>query len=209
MHGSTIIPPTGAYEAPSIDQQILESDVIVVASFVSATAAVQTVPGDPGVAATYRPMQVLTFRASEYLKGTGPTQFTVEVLDSSYSYEQAGEVYSGYLTQEAAMTAATDLLAQRNTTWDSRPGVLFLKGPLNSVAPSGGASGASGDSTSQAFGFVQSNVAVQGDFAYTVDTLSRTWLPSKETPTEGASGTSANPEYITDGDPPSSWKGET
>ena len=77
---------------------------MVVATFMSATAEVQTIPADPGVASTYRPMHVLRIRASEYLKGSGPREFTVEVLDRSYGIDHEREVYSGYLTQEAALT---------------------------------------------------------------------------------------------------------
>ena len=201
MNTSTSIPPTGAYEPPSIDQQILESDIVVVATFMSATAEVQTIPADPGVASTYRPMHVLRFRASEYLKGSGPREFTVEVLDRSYGIDHEREVYSGYLTQEAALTAASDILVSRNTQWDDRHGVIFLKGPLTAVAPPQRAGRTPGSPSSQTFGFVQSNVAVQGDFAYTVDTLSRTWLPSNDGPSSVRStdGGTTNSEYITDG----------
>ena len=201
MNTSTSIPPTGAYDPPSIDQQILESDIVVVATFLSATAGVQTIPGEPGVASTYRPMHVLRFRASEYLKGAGPTEFTVEVLDRSYGIYHGGEVYSGYRTQEAAMMAATGLLASRNNQWDDRPGVIFLKGPLTSVAPPPNTGRATGSSSSQTFEFIQSNAAVQGDFAYTVDTLSRTWLPASQASSSARSmdGGTTNSEYITDG----------
>ena len=201
MNTHRTVPPTGAYESPSIDQQILESDIVVVATFLSATVGVQTIPGAPGVASTYRPMHVLRFRASECLKGTGPTEFTVEVLDRSYGIDHEGEVYSGYLIQAAALTAASDILASRNTQWDDRPGVIFLKGPLTAVAPPQRAGRTTGSPSSQTFGFVQSNVAVQGDFAYTVDTLSRTWLPSNDGPSSVRStdGGTTNSEYITDG----------
>ena len=75
MHGSTVFlfdhPPT-------LDWQILDSERIVIANFVSAEAAVETLPPEtPG----YRPMHVLRFRASEYVKGTGPSEFTVEIAD--------------------------------------------------------------------------------------------------------------------------------
>ncbi len=206
--------------SPSIDQQVLDSDIIVVASFLSATAAVQTLPGDPGVAATYRPMQVLRFRASEYLSGTGPNEFTVEVLDDSYGIQIGGGLYTGYLTREAAMAAASALVTQHNSTWDGRPGVLFLKGPLASASsPSDSTSSGNEDgsstrgssdtaSTSTNFGFVLSNQGVQSSFEYAIDTLSRTWMPAavassggtRSTDGESRSATQpASTEYITDG----------
>ena len=187
--------PAAAYKSPSIDQQILDSDVIVVASLVSVTAGVQTIPGKPGVAPTYRPMQTLSFRATEYLKGTGPAEFSVEVLDSSRSIHTHGDLYEGYLTEAEAMTAATGLVAQRNTTWDNRPGVIFLKGPLTSVAQS--SDGSSGVSSDGVYEFSLSNQGAQTNFQYAIDTLSRTWLPAKEAISSESSVVSST-EYITD-----------
>ena len=209
-----------SYVSPSIDQQILDADVIAVASFVSATAGVQTLPGDTGVAPTYRPMQILTFRAAEYLKGTGPTEFTVEVLELSRGIVTNGDLYTGYLTQQEALAAATDLVSRRDTAWDDRPGVIFLKGPLNSAASNSiGTSPESGprsttesesstSSNSTSFRFVLSNRAAQSSFAYSINTLSRTWLPAMESSSSGTgaqdSGTNKATEtsgakYITDG----------
>ena len=186
-----------AHVSPSIDEQIFVSDIIVVASFISAKAAVQTIPGGFGVSPTYRPMQVLTFRATEYLKGTGPTQFTVEVLDKSRGVYVDGSLYEGYLKESDAMTAAEEILTERNTTWDTRSAVLFLLGPLTPASSSN--VGASGSSSNQNYGFTLSNYGAQSSFAYEVDTLSRAWLPASETPDNGAEGASENPEYITDG----------
>ena len=188
--------PAAAYRSPSIDQQILDADAIVVASLVSVTAGVQTIPGKPGVASTYRPMQTLSFRATEYLKGTGPTEFMVEVLDSSRGIHTHGDLYEGYLTEAEARTAAEELVSQRNTTWDNRPAVIFLEGPITSASPS--------VQSGQVYGFTLSNQGVQTDFEYSVDTLSRTWLPAKEA-ISSESSTASGTEYITDGakNPPS------
>ena len=197
------LPPRDLLVPAGIDEQIFRSDIIVVASFVSATAGVQTVPGGIGVSPTFRPMQVLTFRASEYLKGTGPAIFTVEVLDGRTAIYTEGNMYEGYLTSDAAMTEARQLVADRNTTWDDRPGVLFLKGPLSSAASStDAASGATRSSSGQSYGFALFNFYSDGSFAYSVDTNARAWLPDSEAPTSGATGRnsdSSNPEYITDG----------
>ena len=189
-----------------IDEQIFRSDIIVVASFLSAAAGVQTIPGGVGVRPTYRPMQVLTFRAVQYLQGTGPTIFTVEVLDTRSSIYNEGDLYEGYLSSDDAMTEARQLIAERNTTWDDRPGVLFLQGPLSSAASStdtsGEASGASGESSSKNYGFALFNFWSDGDFAYSVDTDARAWLPASEASSGGVggqSGTAGNSEYITDG----------
>ena len=71
--------------SPSLEEQIFTSKVIVRASLLSATAGTETVPSDPGVAPTYRALQVLRFRAHEYLNGTGPEE-TVVVVRSDHSY---------------------------------------------------------------------------------------------------------------------------
>ena len=59
--------------APSVEQQIFRSTTIVRATLQSATAAVETLPGDPGVASTYQAVQELRFTVHEYLKGSGAT----------------------------------------------------------------------------------------------------------------------------------------
>ena len=188
--------------SPSIDQQILDSTVIVIASLVSVTPSVQTVPGDTGVAPTYRPMQILRFMVDEYIKGNGPSEFTVAV---SKGYQQNGYLdgdhhYSGYLTEAKALQSATEAVAQRNTTYDDRPGVLFLHGPLTSLgSSSGGELGKIGETTStKSFGFVLSNHIVQSSFDYDINTLSRAWLPAKTT-TSAQTKLSTNTEFITDG----------
>ena len=53
--------------------QIFAADIVVVATLVSVTAAVEA-DGD-----LYLPVQSLRFRSSQYLKGAGPTEFVVEV----------------------------------------------------------------------------------------------------------------------------------
>ena len=190
---SSIMDPS-AFVSPSIDQQILDSDIIVVASFVTASPGVQTIPGDSGVAPTYRPTQILSFQANQYLKGTGPNEFRVEVLDDSYGVDVNGNLYRGYLTEAEAMEAATELIAQRNTSYDNRPGVLFLKGVISSETPSGSKT----ETVASSFAFVLSNQGAQSNFQYAIDTLSRTWLPAKETITAEVGG-SSDTEYITDG----------
>ena len=197
--------------SPSIDEQILVSDIIVLASFASAAAGVETVPGEEGVAPTYRPLQILTFRATEYLKGSGPTEFAVEVSEGFRrgGYLDEGQYYEGYLSEAKALESATESLAQRNTVYDDRPGVLFLMGPLDSAASSESEASGTGtkegstqnecQSTTTKFNFVLSNPGVQSNFEYAIDTLSRTWLPAKEVPSGGASGSSGSSEFITDG----------
>ena len=204
MHSSVLF---RFVDPPPLDWQILDSDVIVVANFVSATAGVDTYEGPP---AAYLPMHTLQFRASQYLKGTGPTEFTVEVLDYGPHTPP-----SGYLNREHVLDLARSSLEARNTQWDSRTGVLFLKGPLAA------ASEVSTDSSSRSpqsepagvFHLTNNDLLNQSAFQYTVDTLSRDWLPASEAPSSSGRSTDgetsntpqpSNQEFIADGstDPP-------
>ena len=95
-----------------------------------------------------------------------------------------------YLSAADALEAAEWRLMQRKTTWDGRQGALFL-----------GPAGASGDGrrsvtpgpTSPAYVFTQSNYGVQTPWDYSVDTLSRAWLPASDTEPAAEQG------FITDG----------
>ena len=156
------------------------------------------------MADVYLPKQVLTFTASEYLKGTGPTTFTVEVMDDGPVQESDEELYEGYLTRAAAQTASDAILAARNTTWDNRPGVIFLQSPPTSTASG---QSQSPSTPSRVYGFTLSNFGAFSDFEYSVDTQSRPWLPSDTEPASeeeesgGPSGQSEDTsmDFITDG----------
>ena len=184
---------------PSLDDQILRSDVIVRASLLSAIAETETVPSDPGVAPTYRAVQELRFTTHEYLKGTGPAQVDVVVRGSHT-----------YITEAKAQQWADGAVSWRSTTWDGRQGVLFLgtlSPPYRPDGTSGGASGTAQRSatTTQAFAFTRSNRRPGiTDWDYSIDTLSRAWLPSRDagSATSSSSARSPNPDgmaFITDG----------
>ena len=200
---------------PSIDRQILDADVIVLASFRSATAGTETMPSPEGEQSTYRPVLTLNFTATEFLKGTGSNGFSVEMRSTKEQYWTGGKLYLGYLTEAEALQEATRLTTERNTRYDDRPGVLFLRGPVTPILPpSSTASGtaARGDfsqaqsSSSNNFKFV--TWGFESSFGYSVDTDSRAWLPAREAPSSGARSTDGgttknsqdtNPEFIKDG----------
>ena len=156
------------YVAPTLEEQIFTSSTIVRATMQSATAAVETLPGDSGGSPTYRAVHELRFTVHEYLKGDGPTTIVVAVRDSDV-----------YASATGARTAAEASLAQRNTTWDAREGVLFLSALNDAYTPTGGAG------TGPALGFTRSNPG-QSPWAYSVNTLSRAWLPVQQA--DGAAG---------------------
>ena len=180
--------------APSLEEQIFTSSVIVRASLQSAAAAVETVPSTPGVAPTYRPVHELRFTVHEYLKGTGPAALVVVVRGTH-----------AFLTEAEARADADFAVARRVTAWDDRQGVLFLQTPAQpyaSATAGGGAAGAAGSSSAPSLQFTRSNFYREQEWDYSVDTLSRAWLPAREA--GGATGQTraadgAGMAFITDG----------
>ena len=150
--------------SPSLEEQIFASEFIIRASLVSAAASTETVPSNPGIAPTYRALQLLRFTAHEYLKGTGPSEVMV-IVRGRHTY-----------TSESEARVFADLkLMQRNTAWDDRQGALFL----NRTRPPGQAGSAEGQNET-AFEFTLSNFGVETEWDYSIDTLSRAWLPATE-----------------------------
>ena len=177
---------------PTLDWQIVDSPIIVVATLITATAGTEATDDTP---ARYRPAHVLQFRAGQYLKGSGPDEFTVMVVDRSK------EGYT-FTEQPSALTEASRTLAARNSAWDNRPGVLFLQGPETSA--SGGATRTS-DPTST-FSLTNNDALAQDLFLYSIDTLSRSWFPAASSSDSRASRASETPQqFIRDGasEPPS------
>ena len=167
--------------APSLEEQVFTSPVVVRASLQAAAAAVETVPSTPGVAPTYRPVQELRFTVHEYLKGTGPAALVVVVRGTH-----------AFLTEAEARADAVYAVAQRVTAWDDRQGVLFLQTPAQpyaSATAGGGAAGAAGSSSAPALQFTRSNFHREQEWDYSVDTLSRAWLPARDA--GGAAGQDA------------------
>ena len=187
-------PPREWSVAPSLDEQVFDSDTIVRATLLSASAGTESVPSDPGVAPTYRAVNEVRFTVHEYLKGSGPSEVVVVVRDEANYPGTVGT----FVLEADALARAQAQLQQRKTTWDDREAVLFLR--TGDPYRSGGASGGS-QRTAQgnpAVEFTQSNPVAQTPFDYSIDTLSRAWLPSRDAGATGASR-SADREYITDG----------
>ena len=197
--------PKGASIIPSLDRQIFSSDVIVLANFVSVAAGTETIR-KAGEQPTYRPTITLTFNAVEYLKGSGPNTFSVELSAiGREQYWENGERYNGYLTKAKALEEAHRLVSARNTDYDDRPGVLFLKGPVATVTSSDG--GDDGSTARTNYNFLLFNALIQGSFAVDVDSMSRAWLPYQSATgnmsNHASSVTTDNPTLITNSPPPS------
>ena len=177
-----------SWVSPSLEAQVFFSNTVVRASLVSANAGTETVPSDPGVAATYRAVNELRFTVHEYLKGTGPGEIDVVVRDDHT-----------YLSSADALQAADWRLLQRKTTWDGGQGLLFLG---SAGAPGDGRRSVTPGSTAPAYAFTLSNDGVQTPWDYAVDTLSRAWLPSSVSggrSSDVRSSDTAGLTFITDG----------
>ena len=220
--------PIQVYAPATLEEQILSSDVIILASLVSATANVDTVSDrylspvfpDP----SYAPVHELRFNVHEYLKDSGdcasssppstcPSQALVLVHGS---YEDWRD------TKVEAQLVADSYLAERNTTWDGQQAILFLNDWMWSYDPAWLTASArnalakigyTGD-TARKYYF-ESSTPLE-NWYYSVDTVSRAWLPgaTASSAVTASSGFSAAPptmQFITDGTelpPPTTTLGE-
>lgn len=168
---------------PSLDQQIFDSDIIVKATFVSATPASEE--RNPRWAGRIHiPVQYLRFRSQEYLKGTGPTEFVVEIRTP-----EANDYY-GYPTSEEAIAAARTLIAERDTTYDNREAILFLNGPLTAVGDPGGSDrGRSSDGSTTTYGFPETYMD-RASWDYSVSSGQKLWMPANNAGGSGDSDSS-------------------
>ena len=176
--------------APSVDLQIFDADVIVVASLDSATGGVQQ------LGEIHRPRQILHFRSSEYLKGTGPEEFVVEVpiveLQTS--------------TSAKALELAQVYISLRNTRYDGRLVILFLRGPLPAPAIYEGQSDIgrirSDSSPASVFNFALEEFLAIRSWRYSINSIAKVRLPARNEPSSNSRTRAPqnwNPEFITDG----------
>ena len=188
----TQTPKPVAYVSPSLEEQVFSSEFILRASLLSATASTETAPSGPGIAPTYRALNRMRFTAHEYLKGNGPSEIVVTVRGRH-----------SYTTQSEAQVYADLRLQQRNAAWDDRQGVLFLNRPTTPGQAGDTERGSERGQSEAEFAFTLSNFGVETVWDYSVDTLSRAWLPANGALRTGLSSdpstTATSHEFITDG----------
>ena len=135
---SVPIPSYIAYLSPSLESLILESDFVVRASLASVSTRTVSLEQDffwiddsamlpgqihaPLCAATLE----LHFEIVEYLKGTGPTDVTVEV-PMRHSYLDEDRLLRYLHLEEEALLNAAEWWSRRSSVWDDGLAVLFLK----------------------------------------------------------------------------------
>ena len=177
--------------APSLEEQVYralkdDSLVVVRASLQSATERIETVPAARAVSSTtYRPVHELRFTIHEYLEGSGPNEILVVVRDDGT-----------FSAEEDARAWANLAASSRNTSWDTHQAVLFVGLAEATPAPTGDNSNPGSSSVRKAA--FSGSTPQQSPWDYTVDTLSRAWLPA-ETVASGTADSAADPTFITDG----------
>ena len=186
------MPPQYPPGVPSLDELIINADVIAWVRPPTVTGKSKTIASEDGVAPTYRPFVEFQFEVAEYLKGSGGSALTVESTRRrqnceiallggkppkprpsswrpEYEPDHCGILERHtYLTDKEALSIATDAMANEYDDMGHREGVVFLQ------VPDDVDSGASG----QIHHFLK---------LYPADKSEKAWLPA----TEASSGKSA------------------
>ncbi len=126
----------------------------------------------------YQPAHLLHFEVEEYLLGEGKDEITVGVLEHSPGAYTDVIVIGKYGNADRASVIqdARDRFNRRNNTWDDRLSMLFLQGPTVPEAV-----GDEPNQPTEVYWFTFNSLLGQNSFRYSVDTLSRDWLPAGET----------------------------
>ena len=170
VQGDYITSPKRHVPAP-LRLKIFESTAIIRASLVSSAASTERYSAADGTGVDRdkesiedwwpqdgedRAVHRFRFRVTEYLKGSGASEITV-----------SARTLGTYGTEALALKAASDSLGERDTSRDTHEAVLFLWEPTSSAE----------------FRFLRSGP--YPSLHYTIDTLNRVWLPSKDPPASG------------------------
>ena len=100
----------------SLEEQILEADAIARVKFSSVKQVVEFVHMEPRPGVYVGALE-FTFEVLEYLKGSGGTEVRAVVYDGD----------ERYLTRGEAEASDEDFLAERETRWDDREAIVFLR----------------------------------------------------------------------------------
>ena len=184
---------------PSLDELIINADVIAWVRPPAVTGKSETIASEDGVAPTYRPFVEFQFEVTEYLKGSGGSALTVESTQRRQNCESAllgGKPEAPlppshrpeyepdhcgilerhtYLTDNEALSIATDTMASEYDDRGHREGVVFLQFPDDAA---GGASG-------QIHHFLK---------LYPADESEKAWLQATGTSPDGLGG--STPDFL-------------
>ena len=169
--------------SPSLDENIFYADVIALVRPPVVTGKSKTIPGQDGVAPTYRPFTEFRFEVVEYLKGNGGNTLAVE-YPQSHTYLTDDEALSVATRLTSARSAAPDGLSPIfSASGDDRGAVVFLQ-LADGVDAGSGVAGA----PAQVYYFESSLSPFNPDY---MDTTKKSWLPIDDA-SSGKSGVAAD-----------------
>ena len=178
---ATVAHATVAAQGPtSPEELIFLSEVVARVRLLSVEPDSMLRYGEPA------PIFVFRFQAIEYLKGSGDDEMEVRVLVKDVIYDADSPTPDA----DAALRTAKAMLAQRDTRWDNREALVFLR---SSTVP-------------EETGFYEFASRFPGptrlnDYAIT-SADNRAWLPASAPPSgdavADAAFASSEPQYLTD-----------
>ena len=102
----------------SLEEMILTNDVVArgqMLSFTTSTISLPQGPAGPDQKTAWFPVLEFRFRIHEYLKGSGQTEITADVMGDSFG------------TESEAQAALPHMVSAHDTQWDDRQAILFLQ----------------------------------------------------------------------------------
>lgn len=172
---TTIINPYSG--SAGLRERIFDSDVIAMVRLLGTAATTDTAGSKEDGSAIYRGLVTFRFEVLKYLKGSGGDELAADavlelksevirrILDGNargqFVHLNDIDMENPYTTSEDALEAAEFWEQERDTTWDGREAIIFVK---EMVLP-----GSSEGSTQLILGSIHS---------YALDGTYRSWLPS-------------------------------
>ena len=102
----------------SLEEMILTNDVVArgrMLRFTTSTTSLPQGPAGPDQTTAWYPVLAFRFRIHDYLKGSGQTEITVDVMGGSFG------------TEAEAQAALPHMVSAHDTQWDDRQAILFLQ----------------------------------------------------------------------------------
>ena len=102
----------------TLEEMILTNDVVArgrMLSFTTSTTSLPQGPAGPDQTTAWFPVLEFRFRIHEYLKGSGQTEITADVMGGSFG------------TEAEAQAALPHMVSAHDTQWDNRQAILFLQ----------------------------------------------------------------------------------